>query len=360
MTEAKQPDGRVAYADLLRVAATVAVLVIHITSVSLYNTAVSSVNWNVLNVFNSLSRWCVPIFFMLSGMFLLSPEKSLTIRALMGRQFARVAAALLFWGTFYALAHGLLQGGTLSLAALLSAVRTMLWTQTYFHLWFLYVIMGLYLLTPILRAFVKGASRGDFHWVFLLVFLLGSLLPTVLYFRPSQSVSAWMNNLFLTPPVQTAICYIGCYLAGYYLKTFPLSRRAEHVIYTLGALGVAVTLGGTALLSHRAGAPDFFFYSYATPNVLCTAAAVFLLFRRMARGPGAGRVGKLTATASALSFGVYLTHEFLIMLLTQFGVTPVSFPSILAVPLFTAGIFLVSLAIAWAIRKLPVIGRYIT
>ena len=51
------------------------------------------------------------------------------------------------------------------------------------------MLLGLYLVTPVLRAFVRGAGRGDFHWFFLLVFVFTFLLPTLLRLRPSQTVS---------------------------------------------------------------------------------------------------------------------------------------------------------------------------
>ena len=59
-------------------------------------------------------------------------------------------------------------GGTLSLESLPHALYAVVLGNTETHLWFLTMMMGLYLLTPLLRAFVRGASRGDFHWCCLL------------------------------------------------------------------------------------------------------------------------------------------------------------------------------------------------
>ena len=72
-----------------------------------------------------------------------------------------------------------------------AALYQVLLGKTCFHLWFLYMLLGLYLVTPVLRAFVRGAGRGDFHWFFLLVFVFTFLLPTLLRLRPSQTVSLY-------------------------------------------------------------------------------------------------------------------------------------------------------------------------
>lgn len=356
----KTTGGRLAYADLLRGLATIAVIVIHVTAGPLTALNVTSADWGVLNVYNGLTRWCVPVFLMLSGMFMLDPKKGLTTPTLLGRYVLRILTALFFWGFFYGITNYLLAGGSLSWDAVLLSLKNVLWTNTHFHLWFLYTILGLYLLTPILRAFVRGASRGDFHWLFLLVFLFGALLPLALHFRPSQTVSAWTQALSVSSAVEGIITYIGYYVGGYYLKNFTLGRLPEIIIYLLGIFGAVVTVGGTALMSNRAGRADFFLYGYTTPNVLFMAVAVFVLFRYLLgvseeRGRRRG-----VAAVAQVSFGIYLVHEFFLLILGKLGFTALSFFPAAAVPLLTALVFMVSFGVAWVLHKIPFVGRYLT
>ena len=63
--------GRLAYADLLRCTAMLAVIVVHITGGALEASPVGTPDFMVLNVYDGLTHWCVPVFVMLSGMFLL-------------------------------------------------------------------------------------------------------------------------------------------------------------------------------------------------------------------------------------------------------------------------------------------------
>lgn len=352
---ARSEGGRLLYADLLRVAATLAVVTLHISAGWIASVPVTSQAWAVFNVYDSLMRWCVPVFVMLSGMFLLDPKKNVTPGSLLLRHIPRIVIALLVWSAAYA-AAGLLLGGGFSLNAFLSALRDVLWGKLHYHLWFLPMIVGLYLVTPVLRAFVRGASRGDFHWFFLLVFLFAMVFPTLLALRPSQTLTTWLGRL----NVRLVLGYVGYYVAGYYLKTYTLGRIAEFVIYALGLGGAAVTVWGTALLSHRAGESVFALYDYFAPNVAAMAVAVFVLFRYVLGVSEERSRRQRVVGLSSITFGIYLCHDLFIMLLRHFGVSTLSFAPALSVPLLSLGVFLCAAALAWLISKIPLAGRYLT
>lgn len=268
--------GRLAYADLLRVMAMLAVIVLHVSGGWLESLPVGTADWHALNVWDSLCRWCVPVFVMCSGMFLLDPKKALSWPSLFLRYILRMVTALLFWGTAYRLLYELV-AGTLRPASLPRVLYAVILGNTETHLWYLTMTIGLYLLTPLLRAFVRGAKRSDFHWFFLVYALFMLVIPLFLRLRGSQTVALYANRLYLNftlgfPP----LAFVGYYLAGYYLKTYTLGRLAEGLIYALGIAGGAFTVLGTSLLSRRAGALDVTLYSYLTPNVCSHGGWPFL------------------------------------------------------------------------------------
>ena len=347
--------GRLAYADLLRVTAMLAVIVLHLAGSQLGNVPVGSVEFHVLNAYGGLTHWCVPVFVMLSGMFLLDPKHNLSPSKLVFGHILRLAVALLVWGTAYALEAQIRVSG-LSWQSLWTAFYQVLLGKTQFHLWFLYMMIGLYLITPILRAFVRGASRGDFHWFFLLVFLFASVLPTLLRLRPSQTIRLWVNNL----DIHLVLGYVGYYVLGYYLKNYTLNRAAEYLIYILGALGAAATVGGTAWLSQRRGELIQTLYNYDSSNIVFMSVAVFVFFRYvLGISEERSRRQRISGVAK-VSFGVYLVHVFFLIALDRLNITVLSFPTALAVPLLTVAVFLCSFAVAWLISKIPLVGRYLT
>ena len=129
--------GRLAYADLLRAVAMLAVIVVHLAGSRLGSVPVGSAEFHVLNAYDGLAHWCVPVFIMLSGMFLLDPKHSLPLSRLFLRHILRILAALAVWGTAYALVTQVRTAG-LSWESVKTALRQVLLGNTHFHLWFLY------------------------------------------------------------------------------------------------------------------------------------------------------------------------------------------------------------------------------
>ena len=351
---AKTIDGRLAYADLLRVLAILAVVMIHLSGSQFAAQATATAAFQTFNVYDSLVRWAVPVFVMLSGMFLLDPKRPLPLSKLFFHNILRIVIALLFWGT----AYGFVDGRSFTLSGLWSAFVGVLHGDLHYHLWFLPMILGLYLVTPVLRAFVKGASRSDFHWFFLLVFVFAMLLPTAAKLWPNAAAlpTAWAGKLNL----HLILGYVGYYVAGYYLREYTINGVVEAVSYALGLAGAVVTIFGTSALSRAQGGLVDTLYDYMSPNVCCMAVAVFVLFRYVLGVSDERSRRQRLGGLAKISFGVYLVHDFFIQILAHFGVTTMSFAPALSVPVLTLAVFVCACAVAWVLSKIPFLGRYLT
>ena len=159
--------------------------------------------------------------------------------------------------------------------------------------------------------------------------------------------------------IKLVLGYVGYYVLGYYLKEYTLSRPAEYLIYLLGIAGAAVTVGGTAWLSQQRGALAQTFYNYDSPNIALMSTAVFVLFRYLLGVSDERSRRQRFSGVAKVSFGIYLVHVFFLMLLRNFGITALSFPPVLSVPVLTAAVFLASLAAAWLLSKVPFVGKYL-
>lgn len=346
---ARTVDGRLAYADLLRVLATIAAIILYVSTNWFHNASVYSSSWTALLTYNTLTRWCAPMFVMLSGAFLLDPKKGVNLRDIFLRYILRIVVALLVWGTIYAL----LDCKSFSWPDIKAALNDVLWGDTKYHLQFLFTFIGLYLVTPILRAFVRGASRRDLHWFFLLAFVFCSLMPALEILFPGKVslLSVWVNKL----DIHLVLGYVGFYVAGYYLKNYTLGRLAEFIIYILGILGAVAAVWGVHSLSNVSLLLD----DHA-PHAVFMSVAIFVLFRYvLGISEERSRRQRLGGVAR-ISFGIYLVHTFFIMLLSYFGITTLSFNPIISVPVLSAAVFLCSFAVAWLISKIPLLGRFLT
>lgn len=100
---------RIVYLDLLRLVATFAVIFLHVCA-SEFNASFISKNWYISTVYNSLVRWCVPLFVMISGVLFLNPNKEITYQDILKKRIPRLFVVYVFWSVFYVL-YGFIMTG---------------------------------------------------------------------------------------------------------------------------------------------------------------------------------------------------------------------------------------------------------
>lgn len=304
----------------------------------------------VLSVYEGLTCWAVPALFLLWGMFALEEGKpgfSSAMLALVLPTFL----TLVFWGALYAVVAHLLGGGVLSWAGVWSALTAAARGETYFHLWVLYPLIGLYLVHPVVQRFTSSASRGEVLYFLALCLLFAGVLPMWTAFRPHSAAAALLERL----RVHLVLGWVGCYVAGWYLRHFEISRWAEFSLYILGVLGMVLTLMGDNLFG---GGRDVW-QSYTAPNVVFTAAAFCTLFRYVLGVSEERSRRRAVYELGTWSFGVYLFHQLWALVFRWFGVTALSLPAAVAVPFFALVFFLLSVPFAWLFSLIPGTGRYI-
>jgi len=285
-------------------------------------------------------RWATPFFILISGALLLNPSKHEPISVFLKKRLRRVLIPFAFWGTIYLLYfyRGNMYFGTWPEWE--DVFATIFYNDIYFHLWFIPMITGLYLLTPVFRIFIQNAQRSDIEYFLVLCFIITALqhyLPGIIFIK----YIGWMG-------------YIGFYVLGYYLSTFPIKPSWKQVLYPLA---LAMPLTGAYLtwwLTVRAGAYDERVYVYASPNVVIIITALFLFLKDFdwaAFSTRYPRIHRVFNRLAELSYGIYFIHVLVLDVLKNgyiFGihVTPHYFfnqylhPAIGAPLVALVGIFL--------------------
>ena len=141
---------RILYLDILRVMATVAVILLHVSSEHWGIASLDSIQWHICNLGDSITRWAPPIFVMISGAVFLNPEKKISIKSLYTKNIFRLCTAFVFWSVLYAVKSA----ADFSLTATEVLVKIIC---GHWHMWFLHMIIGLYVMVPILRAICQNA-----------------------------------------------------------------------------------------------------------------------------------------------------------------------------------------------------------
>ena len=335
---AKKEGGSLAYLDLMRVV-TVFALVLLSVAQGAAGTAAAT--------YEGLTRWAVPGFLMLCGAF--AVERGDSLRGALMDLALPAFVALVVWSAVYGVAGSLLSGAGFSLAGVWAELKSAALGRTESHLWLMYVLLGLYLVTPILGRFARSADRGELIYFLALALVFGGVLPICQRLCPDAVWVAVLERLH----IHTVVCYAGCYMAGYYFRTFTISRISEVLIYLLGIGGLVVTFWGGRIFGGDAG----LWQSYTAPNVTLTAVAFFVLFRYLlgvseerSRRQGMHRLG-------AAALGIYLIHPLFLLILGHFGLSTTSFSAVLSIPVLALAVFLLSIPFALLRGLLPWVRR---
>lgn len=310
----------------------------------------SSGYWQVLSVYEGVTSWSIPALFMLWGMSALEEGKPHVSSALT-RLALPAFGLLVFWGGIYAVAAGLLEGGSLSWNGVWNALVSAAKGNTYPHLWVLYPLIGIYLVHPVLHRFTSSASRGEVRYFLALCFLFASLLPMWSAFHPNSVVAAQLERL----RVHLVLGWVGCYVAGWYLRHYVISRVAEFLLYILGIFGMMFTIVGHVMF----GGGRELWYLYTSPNVVLTAVAFCVLFRYvLGISEERSRRGAVYSLGT-FAFGIYLLHPIWVLVFQWLGLSVLTFTPVLSVPLFAALFFALSIPFAWLLSRIPGIGPYL-
>lgn len=271
-------SNRVIYLDCLRVIATMAVIILHTAASQWYITPVNSLNWKILNIYDSLVRWCVPMFLMISGVFFLDPTKNISKKDIFHKYIKRILIAIIFWGLLYGFialfAKSFINHEKIVSYDIIKIFAKFIFGPPWYHLWFLYLIIGVYMLTPIFRTFISSSKKEDIEYILILFFLLGLLLPTInsILISINQKYSINFSIVELTG-------YVGYYFAGYYFYKNEISKKLKYLIYLFGIISAICTILITSYLSLLKGEPNGFLYGYLLPTTMFETYAIFLVFK---------------------------------------------------------------------------------
>lgn len=287
-----------------------------------------------------LTRWAVPVFLMISGALLLNPAKRVGWKDVW-RYERRVILVLATFGYLFCLMEQYAGTRQVSLGLFGVSLVNLLSAQSWDHMWYLYALMGIYLLLPMMKAYVSQASREDLR-IFLVV--LGALTVGV----PSLNHALGLD---LATLVWLPACVFYFLLGHYAFIYMRLSRRLVIACVAGTALGCLAQAAYVAW-----GDYALWVRSVDSVFVIGLALLAFLLFKTYLERPFSPR--GLVAKASSYSFGVYVLHPvFLNVAYKVLGIGPWSLPPVALELGMWAAAFFGSVAALWVMRRIPGVRR---
>lgn len=345
---------RIAYIDALRVFAILGVVMIHVSAIAQRQTA-DTLTFAMGVFYNSVARWAVPMFFMITGAVFLRPGKSCTFHDMLTKYVRRLACCILVWGMIYAVLDVYLYGA-FSVKSVLLCLWNTVANHSGYHLWYLFALIGLYLVMPVFRILVDNLSERQLRYILLLwmVFSLG----VSQFNQLTSAVNLPLNVAWYFPAISGWAGYI---LLGHYLAAYEMGAKTEKLLIWSCAIILPLVCSclNVALSLCTSGIVDAFI-SQDGLTAGCAAAGIFLLAKSLSRCPWGERLFDRIGRYGKSVFGIYLVHVLVNSII--FHIIKVSITIIhpaISVPVFTVVVLAVSLVITRLLSKVPVLRKLV-
>jgi surface polysaccharide O-acyltransferase-like enzyme len=346
--------------DLIRTVAVVLVILLHASIEPYPNVDFMSPQgvqiWWASNLYNSIAIVCIPLFVMLTGSLLLQPSKcEEPLRVFFKKRWRRIGIPIFFWGSVFFAWDFLVKGQSFTAISLLQGVIA----GPYVHFWYLYALIGLYLITPVVRVVVAHANWEVIKY-FLVLWLVGtgvvSLLTLIVSISPQ---TVWFrDNVFIFTGL------IGYFILGAYVQRLRINRA---ILASGFILSTVCTFFGTYFLIGTIGeAYGRFFLDASSLSVIVASISLFLLLVTIPNSIGQNRLpysNRALKVISENSLPIYLFQVIVLETLQNgylgFKLSITTLNPIIEIPLLTGVTLVICLAIIVPLKKLPYVKRII-
>ncbi len=340
--------------DCIRGIATFMVVFLHSAAPLLYKYKDLPLDyWMAGNIYDSLVRVCVPLFFMISGALLLCKDEPILL--FFSKRLKRILIPSMFWSLFFVFWKAF-YGKNLLITPF--SFYSLLWRPSYYHLWFIYVLLGIYLYMPIIRKVIKIYDDSILIYYVFVWFLVASVLffsdkfgdmSIPIYFRPFSG-------------------YLGYLVLGYLLSKRDYQKRHGICAFLIFIIFTFLTAYGTYLLTvNNEGIFVGYLYGYLTPNVILASISSFILIKylvHVTRLAHKAFLVVLIKSISDCSFGIYFLHTVFLRLLQagDLGFTLSAFIShpMYSVPLTAIITFVLSYFLVLLLCQVPTVRRVVS
>ena len=304
MAPTKAKSNRIFYLDIMRFIATVMVVLLHASS-PYVSKNIGSTNFWIGTLIDSVVRVSVPLFVMISGALMLDKDYNAEPKK-MAKHIGRMLFFFVVWSAVYSLVYTVIIPVKVNHATVDIKTALVYFLQGHFHLWFVYMIIGLYLIVPLLRLWVNDANKKYIEYFILLSMIFTFIIPEAvnvikLYHSSVEGLYEIFDNRL---QLRYVAGYTTYYLLGWYLHNYEIKNKKA--VYALGIAGFVISAVGTYFVSVKAGEPTQLF-EYLYINVLFQAVAAFVFIKSMFANRKERPIRFMRSVGSH-SLGIYAIH----------------------------------------------------
>lgn len=293
------------YINKLRIFSIYAVVTAHVTIGLTMGSTPFSFNWWLGAAIFYACFCSIPVFVMISGTLLLDNSREEPPREFYRKRMVRVGVPLAVWTIAYLCVRAFIDNEHLTAGRVFELIIT---ADPYYHLWFLYMIAGLYLVTPPLRTFVRHATQKERVFVIVVLLILANA-----YGQADNLL--WQNQRSI---FTLFVPYIAFYLLGFELSRIDPRRMPPAKYVALGVLLCVVYLAAFAPLfiarQGGIGPGKRFLFDFFTPPIVLPSIAIFWIARRLEAlgAPVTGFRKTAVEWIASTTLGIYALHPLVL------------------------------------------------
>ncbi len=300
--------------DIIRVISMFCVIFLHCASNRL-RVDMGNTGWNIANIFTSFATCGVPMFFMISGALILNSKNTYSIGYTLKNRLLKLAVPMAVWSVIavtvrlytdsnMALTFGNFGGEIIKFFNRPVAV----------HLWFMYYLIPMYLISPALKAFIDNSEDRIIKYI--LILWLIEILSLTLGGIVEEDIQQTLVNIGFINNIGFISGYLGYFILGWYLFNKEIKISNSWLIYIAAATTLFIS-AGTKLVTEYNGFYTETFKSYRSIFVVILSCSMFLILNRISKAPRL--ISKAVSLLASVSYGVYLSHNVIIDLLNRWG-----------------------------------------
>lgn len=348
--------GHLAFLDVIRVVACFLVILLHVSATHFY---ALTERWPIFLAYDSVARMCVPLFFMLSG-FLLMDSDITSLVKFYYKRYIRILIPFIVICIIYFFTPEYKNFN------LQEYIYYLLNYHLDYHLWYIYVLTGLYMALPFFIKMVHGKSGLKLAILYTAIWIIAfvlitpilryfrfefSLMPNINYILPNGGmeylVYEYYPNIFMNFNLFPFFFgFMGYFFCGWFVKL--TYKQYNLLIYIISGivciLSTLLVMFFTHRFSHILLRPNELFFENLSPFVFLQAVSFFCLCTAIT-----GERPWLRELADK-SFWIYLLHLLYLRLVMGIWPLPADYAAIWAVPLMSAAVFAITYFAAIPLR----------
>ncbi|MEM6050420.1 acyltransferase family protein [Erwinia sp. P7711] len=328
---------------LLTLVATFFVILLHTAALPF---AHFHTGWSVAVMYETLGRIAFPLFLLIAGYVSLNKNESLL--STLKTRVLDLVIPLIAWSAIYLVYSDVVHANKnpVSLLELLS-------TPAYPHMWFIYTMILLYLITPLLNTFITHGSQQRVNYTLTVWFVLASV-----YVLLDNVKASLLENATLPMPsnIDMVVYLSGFYILGGVVRRFNIAPKVtiSAIIFVLAAVLTAVMAYS---FSKSISRPNDLFLFYSAPTmVIISLGCFFMLLNASFRYNRP--IIKALRVLSRLSLGIFFVHAMVLEgLVALLDIDFTGYSSIITIPLVALACFAISAGIIFLLQRIPYVRR---